>query len=148
MVIKYAANWKQLGRNLEIDNDLLDIIETDFPNDCESCCSKMLSDWLKLTPNASWEMLYAATDNMQREIKAVPDAFKKLSTAVDYLPVALDKLGSAADTLPDTAEKLGNAASILPNTINQPCEAVNKLSEPVGKIHVPEHITLDNFTGT
>ena len=42
----------------------MDIIEHDHPNDCESCCSKMFSEWLDITPVASWEHIITAVDNL------------------------------------------------------------------------------------
>ena len=67
MVTKCATNWQQLGKNLEINDDLLNIIEKDYPHDCERCCSKMLSEWLDLTPDASWKILYDAMDKLKVE---------------------------------------------------------------------------------
>ena len=175
VVIKYAMNWKQLGRNLKIDDNLLNIIEKDNPHDSESCCSKMLSEWLDLTPNASWKMLYNAMDKKEDELSEIPDVVEKLNAAVDDLPNAveklntmvynlpavIDKLDIKADTLPDTVDKLGNAAATLPDTVekldrtvnklpkavDQLCEAVNELSKPVGSLHIAENISFDKFTG-
>lgn len=62
VVIKCAANWKQLGINLNVSGDILNIIETNNPNDCESCCSEMLRTWLDSTPNATWGILLDAVD--------------------------------------------------------------------------------------
>ena len=42
----------------------MDIIEYDHRNDCETCCSRMLSEWLDNTPHATWENLINATDNL------------------------------------------------------------------------------------
>ena len=55
VVIKCATNWKQLRKNLDIDDDWLNIFETDNPHNCVNCCSKILSEWLDLNPNTSWE---------------------------------------------------------------------------------------------
>ena len=65
VVIKCAANWKHLGRSLNIKEDLLSIYEKDDPNNCEDCCIRMLSEWLDLTPHASWEMLLNAANDSQ-----------------------------------------------------------------------------------
>jgi len=96
-MVKYAANWKALGKNLNIDKDLLNIIEKDHPYNCENCCSKMLSDWLDLTPGVSWGILHDAVDKLQ-----------------DKLNTAADKLDCASNKLPDTVEKLDTAADRLP----------------------------------
>ena len=161
MVIKYATNWKQLGRNLEIDDNLLNIIGKDNHDDCETCCSKMLSQWLDLTPNASWKMLHNAMDKTKDELSEVPDLVKilnstvsslsdtaeKLGSAAHALPDTVDKLGTAAYTLPDMIKKFGNAVNKLPKTVDQLCEAADKLSKPAGNIRIAERINLDNFTG-
>ena len=64
VAVKFATNWKQLGRNLNIREDLLKIIEKNYPQDCEECCSMMLSEWLELTPNATWGMLLEVVDKI------------------------------------------------------------------------------------
>ena len=62
VAVKFAANWKELGRNLNVGEDLLKIIENNYPQDCKECCSRMLSEWLQLTPTATWGMLLEAVD--------------------------------------------------------------------------------------
>ena len=42
----------------------MDNIEHDHPNDCESCCSKMFSEWLDNNPAASWEDIITAMDKI------------------------------------------------------------------------------------
>ena len=67
MVPKWASKWKQLGKQLNIDRHLMDIIEYDHPNDCETCCIKMFSEWLDCNPIASWEDVNAAEDNLSTD---------------------------------------------------------------------------------
>ena len=55
-----APQWQLLGAMLQIKDHLLKIIEHDYHKDCETCCSKMLSDWLDLNPTASWRGLLTA----------------------------------------------------------------------------------------
>ena len=62
VVPKWGSNWRQLGTQLNIDQNLMDIIEHDHPNDCVRCCSKMFSKWLDMNPSASWEDIDAAMD--------------------------------------------------------------------------------------
>ena len=64
VAITYASKWKLLGRILNIREDLLRNIEKNHPQDCEGCCSRMLSDWLELTPNATWGTLLKAVDKV------------------------------------------------------------------------------------
>ena len=88
----------------------------------------MLSEWLDLTPNTSWEMLYNAMDKTKDDIPAVEKvngAIDNISDVVTKLEIGvipdainkLEKLGTAADMLSDTVDKLGTAADVLPFTI-------------------------------
>ena len=43
VVPNWAPQWKHLGAKLNIQQHLMDIIEHNHPNDCETCCSEMLS---------------------------------------------------------------------------------------------------------
>ena len=61
---RFASMWEKLGRQLNIKQYLLNTIQKDNPNDCEGCCNKMLSDWLDMTTNASWEIILNATDKL------------------------------------------------------------------------------------
>ena len=140
-MIKCATNWKQLGRNLDLDDHLLNIIETNYPNDCESCCSKVLTEWLDLTPDASWKILNYAVDKIQNEPKKLPKVVEKLDTSADKLFCTVKKLDIAADKLPDVVKKLSSAADKLPETVDQLCETV-KLSKPVGKLHFADNTNL------
>jgi len=60
----WAPQWRQLGEQLKVGDHLMRIIEHDYPNDCETCCSKMLTEWLDNTPTASWEDLTTAVNNL------------------------------------------------------------------------------------
>ena len=135
VVIKCATKWKQLGENLNIDEDLLNIIDKDNPNNCENCCSKVLSLWLDLNPNASWGILLDAVDKAKNTINKVPDTIEKLNTAADKLPDTVEKLDTAADKLPDTVEKLDTAADKLCNAVEKLDTATNRLPKETGKMH-------------
>ena len=69
VVPKLAPKWRQLGALLNIDQHLMDIIENNHPNDCESCCSEMFSEWLDSNPTASWEDIITAVDNLSPDGK-------------------------------------------------------------------------------
>lgn len=120
MRIKFAPYWKQLGRNLNITEDLLSVIETDCPHSFESCCSKMLSEWLDSTPNASWGMLYDAVDKTQNMLSRLPDTADKLYAAAEKLPGTVDKLESAAEQLNE-----------FPKAVDQFCKAIKIFGEYV-----------------
>ena len=64
MVPQWAPKWRQLGTQLKFNHYLMDIIEHDHPYDCETCCSKMFSEWLDINPDASWEDIIHAVDNL------------------------------------------------------------------------------------
>ena len=156
VVIRCAANWKQLGENLNINEDLLNIIEKDNLNSCENCCSKMLGDWLDLNVNASWEILLDAvsktlsvSNRVPEKLDTVADKFpekmniaadkltdtvEKLDTVADKLPDAIEKLDTAADKLTDTVEKLDTTADKLPDTIEKLDTAADKLPDTVEKL--------------
>ena len=64
MVTKWASKWRQLGTQLNIDQHLMDNIEHDHPNKCDSCCSEMITEWLDSNPAASWEDIFTAVDSL------------------------------------------------------------------------------------
>lgn len=68
-VKKYAANWKDIGLELEIDFDELAIIERDHhSSDCVACFQVMINHWLKVTTdNATWKTLEVALTNVNRQ---------------------------------------------------------------------------------
>ena len=130
--MKCATYWKQLGKCLNINEDLLNIIEKDNPK-CEDGCSEMLSEWLDLNPNASWAMLFDVIDNVQNTVKSYSvENFEagvdKLPNTVQKLDTAADKLDTVTDKLPDTIQKLDTAAIKLP-------DVVEKLSRTAGQQH-------------
>ena len=83
VAITYASKWKLLGRILNIKEELLRNIEKDHPKDCEECYSRMLSDWLELTPDATWGTLLKAVDNCK--VQSTPDYVEGMCLAVVYM---------------------------------------------------------------
>jgi len=67
VVNKYAKHWKSVGLELGLDWDVLDTVEVDNRQQSESCFQKTLDKWLKLTPNATWEILEIALTNVRRQ---------------------------------------------------------------------------------
>ena len=66
-VPKYAARWKDLGIQLKIPEYHLDTIATNNKNSesyCQDCCKAILKKWMEITPNANWNMLQKAIDNL------------------------------------------------------------------------------------
>ena len=61
-----ATQWRHLGNQLNIDQNLLDILQHDYPNDCKECCSRMLDAWLQQNTheNTTWGILIDAIDRL------------------------------------------------------------------------------------
>ena len=64
VVPRWASKWRQLGTQLNIDQHLIDNIEHDHPDSCESCCSKMIVEWLDINPTASWKDIISTVDSL------------------------------------------------------------------------------------
>ena len=62
VVTTVATQWRQLGNQLNIDQNSLDILQHNYPNNCEECCSRMLADWLDQNTHekTTWEILIDA----------------------------------------------------------------------------------------
>ena len=56
-IVAYAAKWKDLGLQLGLDIDLLNVIYADYPHSVEICCRVMLSKWLERDLSATWGKL-------------------------------------------------------------------------------------------
>ena len=64
VVPNWASKWRQLGSQLKIQQNLMDIIECNHSQDCETCCSKMFTEWLDTEPAASWGDVITAVDKI------------------------------------------------------------------------------------
>ena len=67
IVPKYAARWKDLGIQLKIPEHHLDTIAADNKNSqsySKECCKAMLKKWMEITPDATWNMLQKAIDDL------------------------------------------------------------------------------------
>ena len=47
VVNKWSSQWKQLGRQLNIDQNFINILQHDHGSDCVECCTRMLEAWLE-----------------------------------------------------------------------------------------------------
>ena len=54
---KFAAKWRDLGVQLEIPTNNLDVIAADHPSQSERCCKAMLLTWMEITPEPAWDKL-------------------------------------------------------------------------------------------
>ena len=64
VVPNYAHKWRYLGAQLELNQAELEIIFSNFRNDAEKCCIDLMSRWLNKNPNATWDQLLMAIDNL------------------------------------------------------------------------------------
>ena len=55
------TKWYDVGLELlDSDNGALDVINKNYPNDNEKCCTEMFKKWLQCRPDASWHQLAEA----------------------------------------------------------------------------------------
>ena len=64
VVPKYAYNWRFLGTLLKFDQAELDTIYSDYHSDSKECSRRLVSIWLKKFPDASWDQLLSAIDDV------------------------------------------------------------------------------------
>ena len=64
VVLRYAHKWRFLGTLLKVDEAELDIIHCNCPNDSKECCRRLLSTWLETFPDALWDQLLSAIDDL------------------------------------------------------------------------------------
>jgi len=85
--IEIATTWYELGLELVDSNKILKVIETNHPNDANTCCRLMFDKWLEKTSDASWNQLVAALDaiNMKAAADAVRKLFKSGSEYTQYV---------------------------------------------------------------
>ena len=64
---KYACDWKDIGIELGLDLDRLDIIARDNPLENKASLKETLNQWLKLnTDDVTWKTLEIALTNVNR----------------------------------------------------------------------------------
>ena len=64
---KYTTDWYDIGIELGLELDVLDIIKKDNPQQSVPCFQKTLDKWLKLnTDAATWKTLEIALTNVNR----------------------------------------------------------------------------------
>ena len=59
-----AANWHQLGVQLEIDLATLNTIEYNYHRDAQRCMTEVITWWLRNAPECSWAKLAQAMEAM------------------------------------------------------------------------------------
>ena len=63
---KYAPNWYDIGLELGLELDVLDVIKSDHPQESVMCFRKTLDKWLQLNTDATWRTLEVAITNARR----------------------------------------------------------------------------------
>ena len=64
---KYAARWKDLGVELKIPMEVLDVIKLNNVNHLshnQQCCKDMLRKWMQMTSKPTWNILQNAIDSL------------------------------------------------------------------------------------
>ena len=64
LVLLPIINWFDLGLQLNISEDNLNIIKQNNPNDTKACRREMFSAWLEIDPDASYRQLVDALHTM------------------------------------------------------------------------------------
>ena len=66
VVTRYATQWRQLGNLLNIDQNSLDKLQHNYPDDCEKCCSIMFEAWFQenTQEDKTWEILNTAINKL------------------------------------------------------------------------------------
>ena len=73
--IDIITRWHDLGLELVDSNRILKVIGADHPSDVNTCFYVMFEKWLGKTPNASWDQLVTALNNV--EMNTAADAISK-----------------------------------------------------------------------
>lgn len=66
-----TTKWFDLGLELVDSRKVLRTIEADHHDDVSMCCHLMFEKWLEETPDASWEQLVTALNNIGMNTAAV-----------------------------------------------------------------------------
>ena len=64
---RYATEWKDIGIELGLALDVLEIVKKDHHNESVACFQNTLDKWLKLVPGATWKALEVALTNVRRQ---------------------------------------------------------------------------------
>ena len=84
--IDIATKWRELGPVLIDSYRIISQIESDHRNDVCTCCRVMFEKWLERTPDADWDQLIAALNEI--DMKTAADVISKQLTSGDDHTVA------------------------------------------------------------
>ena len=83
---RYAPDWYDIGIELGLDLDVLDIIEKDHSQRSVTCFQKTLDEWLKLnTDDATWRTLEVALTNVNRAKRGLDPVDDVCGKGVHYI---------------------------------------------------------------
>ena len=86
---KYATDWHDIGLELDLEFDVLEIIKKDNPQQSVTCFQTTLDKWLKLNGNdATWKKLEVALTNVNRanlKLGPVDDVYSKNIIIATYI---------------------------------------------------------------
>ena len=68
--IDIATKWRELGPVLIDSYSIIKQIESDHHNDVCTCCRVMFEKWLERTPEADWDQLVAALNEIDMKYAA------------------------------------------------------------------------------
>ena len=74
--IEIASKWCDLGLELAVSDSKLKLIELDRSSEINTRFRLMFREWLDTTPDASWQQLVTALNNIK--MKTAADAVSKL----------------------------------------------------------------------
>ena len=58
-----SPRWEDIGLQLQLSPNILEIIKKDNPGDCRACLREMLKEWMKqLEPPPSWRAIVTAIE--------------------------------------------------------------------------------------
>ena len=87
----YAEYWKSIGQNLKVQH--LDTIEIDYhshPRRSQECFKRMITAWLRIDPNATWEKLQNAINKaIEQEHGTLATGILQLVITFKYMPLVL-----------------------------------------------------------
>ena len=75
-----SLKWHDLGLELleQKDEEELNQIQMDNPNDGSKCCKEMFQLWLRKCPNATWNQLIKALEEPSIELNKLASTIKEL----------------------------------------------------------------------
>ena len=84
--IDIATKWHELGPVLIDSYSVIRRIEADHRNDVTTCCRVMFEKWLERTPDANWDQLVAALNEI--DMKTAADVISRQLTSGSERTVA------------------------------------------------------------